>query len=479
MEENFYITTTLPYVNANPHIGFALEIIQADALARWKRERGAEVFFNTGADEHGLKIYRKAKEEGRDIQEYCDEYAQKFNSLKKALNLSYNSFIRTTDKNHIMAAQEFWRRCEKNGDIYKKNYKTKYCVGCETERTNSELVEGRCPYHPAQELEIIEEENYFFRYSKYRNKLLEIYEKNSEFILPKKRLKEIKEFTKRGLRDFSISRKKEKMPWGVPVSGDDSQVIYVWFDALVNYISCLGWPQETEKFNKFWPGTQVAGKDNLRHQTSMWQAMLLSAELPLSKQILIHGFITAGGKKMSKSLGNVVGPIEITEKYGADALRHFLLREIPAFEDGDFTMEKFEKRYNADLAKGLGNIAARILTMTGKKKVKRSGRGEIKNKKLAEEARKAREGRDKYMETFNFSKAIGEIWKLISFCDGFIEREKPWEEKDSSLETLLDLSLTLGVISDLVFPFLPKTSKKIRNFLRDPKKAETLFPKIT
>ncbi len=284
-KKKFYITTTLPYVNADPHIGFALEIIQADVIARYQRKQGSDVFFNTGVDEHGLKIYRKAKEQNLDPKAYCDIYAAKFGDLKSKLNLSYDNFIRTTDSHHIAAAQEFWLRCQKNGDIYKKNYKVKYCVGCELEKTDSELENGKCPIHPNQEIEVIQEENYFFKYSNYQKKLLAWYEKNPEFVLPKTKLNEITEFTKQGLEDFSISRLKEKMPWGVDVPGDDKHIMYVWFDALVNYIAALNWPSDSKNFKDFWPGMQVAGKDNLRQQSSMWQAMLMSAGLPNSKQI--------------------------------------------------------------------------------------------------------------------------------------------------------------------------------------------------
>lgn len=253
MDKKFYITTTLPYVNADPHIGFAMEIVYADIMARYRKELGDEVFFNTGTDEHGLKIYRKAVDEGKAPQAYADEYAEKFRNLKKALNLSDDlNFIRTTDEHHKKAAQEFWKLCEKNGDIYKDTYKTKYCVGCELEKTDSELVDGKCPIHPNLEIEIIEEENYFFKFSKYQKPLAELYEKNPEFVLPESRLKEIRNFVKAGLEDFSISRLKEKMPWGIPVPGDEKHVMYVWFDALINYISTLGWPENTEKFEEFW-----------------------------------------------------------------------------------------------------------------------------------------------------------------------------------------------------------------------------------
>ena len=485
--KNFYITTTLPYVNADPHIGFALEIIQADVIARYHRQKGDSVFFNTGVDEHGLKIYRKAQEEGLETKEYCDIYARRFDDLKKVLNLSYNSFIRTTDKEHIKIAQEFWLRCQKNGDIYMKNYKIKYCVGCELEKTNSELVKGKCPFHPDQELETIEEENYFFRYSKYEKKLLALYKKNPQFVLPAGRLKEIKEFTKKGLKDFSISRLKEKMPWGVPVPGDNSQIMYVWFDALVNYISCLGWPNNLEKFSDFWPGFQIAGKDNLRQQSSMWQAMLMSAGLPTSKQILIHGFVSADGQKMSKSLGNVVDPFDLVKEYGSenspqagtDAVRYFLLREFSPFEDGDYTSQKFEERYNFDLANGLGNLVARVLTMAEKvnPKSKIQMSNQIQNPKFKTEIDKTRERYKKFLDDFKFNESLMIIWELISFCDKYIEKERPWENTENKLSIINNLLIALTSITQILQPFLPGTSEKIIEQIKSGKK-ETLFPRI-
>ncbi|MHB8904091.1 MAG: methionine--tRNA ligase, partial [Patescibacteria group bacterium] len=369
----FYITTTLPYINSDPHIGFAAEIIKADVIARYNAQRGAAVFFNTGTDEHGLKIYQKAQEAGMPIQEYCDMYSEKFRPLKEKLNLSYTNFIRTTDANHQKAAQEFWRRCEANGDIYKKNYNVKYCVGCEMEKTDSDLVNGRCPLHPNVELEIINEENYFFRFSKYQEKLLALYQKNKNFVVPAHRLKEVKNFVESGLQDFSISRLKSKMPHGIAVPGDETQVMYVWFDALVNYISCLGWPENENdkvgKYQKYWPGLQVCGKDNLRPQSAMWQAMLMSAGLPNSEQILVFGFLTINGQKISKSAGNSVDPYELADKYGADAVRYYLLSEMSPFEDGDYSEEKFQLRYNADLANGIGNLSARVSNLLEKNEI--------------------------------------------------------------------------------------------------------------
>jgi len=484
LKKKFYITSTLAYTNASPHIGFALEIIQADVIARYHRQKGEEVFFNTGTDEHGLKIYRKAEEQNLSSKDFCDIYAKKFADLKRSLNLSYNSFIRTTDEKHIKATQEFWKRCEKNGDIYKKNYKIKYCVGCEMEKTESELVDGQCPLHPNQDLEIIEEENYFFRYSKYQNKLLDLYKNNPEFVLPRSRFNEIKEFTKKGLEDFSVSRLKEKSPWGIDVPGKDEHTMYVWFDALVNYISCLGWPDDLKKFNDFWPGIQIAGKDNLRQQSSMWQAMLMSAGLKPSKQILIHGFITSNGQKMSKSLGNVINPFDLVKKYGTDAVRYFLLREITPTEDGDFTYEKFESRYDSDLASGLGNLVARVVTMAEKINLISQSPTSNLQTEIDETWRKYKTS----LDNFKFNEGLVSIWELISFCDKYIEKEKPWEKLENQISAINDLLIALANITQMLQVFLPETSEEIfkqlgtsssdKKWCFKVKKGESLFPRL-
>lgn len=495
--EKFYITTTLPYVNAAPHIGFALEIIQADAIARSMAKRGKEVFFNTGTDEHGLKIYQKALEEKKDPQAYCDEYAAKFGLLKEKLNLSYNNFIRTTDPHHISAAQEFWKKCEAKGDIYKTSYKTKYCVGCELEKTDSELVNGRCPLHPNKDLEIIEEENYFFRFSKYQKPLLDFYNANPDFVVPKAKQNEIYNFVKEGLQDFSISRLKNKMPWGVPVPKDENHVMYVWFDALVNYVSCLGWPSfakataggkaaedKPTKFEQFWGikenrnAIQVAGKDNLRQQTAMWQAMLMSADLPNSKQVFIHGYITSSGQKMSKSLGNVVDPIVLSDKYGSDAVRYYLLREIPGWDDGDFSKEKFEQRYNGDLAGGLGNLLSRTLVMA--KKI--GAKEEKPQEELRAKIEKTEKESFEQIDSYKFNEALAVVWDLAAFCDKIIEREKPWEKEEALIEknkkAIGEILFALRRIGEMIEPFLPETSLAIKNQL-EIKNPKPLFPRIS
>ncbi len=466
----FYITSTLPYVNSDPHLGFALEIIQADFIARYHQLIGDEIVFNTGTDEHGIKIYRAALAQGKDPQSYVDEYAAKFDSLKTTLNLSYTNFIRTTNPEHKKAAQEFWKRCLENDDIYKQVYKVKYCTGCELEKTDSELENGRCPIHPNLELETIEEENYFFKWSKYQQPLLQFYKENPDFVIPKFRFNEIQEFVKKGLNDFSISRLKEKMPWGIPVPNDPNQVMFVWFDALVNYISTLGWPQDEENFKAFWPGIQVAGKDNLRQQSAMWQAMLMSAKLPNSKQIIIHGFITSNGQKMSKSLGNVINPYEIVAKYGTDALRYWVGAEANTFEDSDFTWEKFHSSYEANLVNGLGNLVARVAKLCEKNNIS------IKN------STEVLWDPDvlNFLSQYQFNDALSSQWREIAKADKEINDTKPWKLSQHEAKPILEkIAQRIVTIAYNLQPFLPETSQKIlQRFSGEIKSTAPLFPRL-
>lgn len=476
--KKYYLTTTLPYVNAPPHLGFALEIIQADVLARYHSLMGDEVFFNTGTDEHGQKIYKKAQEEGKDPQAYVDEYARKFDLLKEKSNLSYNNFIRTTDKNHIEAAQEIWKRCQQNGFIEKGIYKAKYCIGCELEKQDSELIDGKCSIHPNLKIELIEEENYFFKFSEFKNKLLDLYNNYPDFVVPSNRLNEIKKFVEAGLQDFSISRLKSKMPWGVPVPNDPEHVMFVWFDALTSYISALGWPNDNKKFEEFW-GTkespnaiQVAGKDNLRQQSSMWQAMLLAADLPTSRQIFIHGFITSGGQKMSKSMGNVIDPIEYVDKYGTDALRYYLLAKINPAEDSDFTKEKFEEVYNGELTNGIGNLVARVAKLCEKSGLDfdESIHRSIDRKIAAD------------IESYRFDTALKIIWDEISQTDAFINEEEPWKLTGEELKkVLVHLVDHIRSLASNLLPFLPDTAEKIEKQFKGPKikSGSPLFPRLT
>lgn len=474
-ENNFYITTTLPYTNSDPHIGFATEIIKADVIARWQRLLGKEVIFNTGTDEHGLKIFQQAEQAGLSARAYCDSYAARFKSLKEKLNLSFTNFIRTSDAHHEKAAQEFWRLCEAQGDIYKKSYKVKYCVGCELEKTDSELKDGRCPFHPGRDLELIEEENYFFRFSKYQQPLLDFYEAHPEFVVPSHRFTEIKNFVSSGLQDFSISRLKAKMPNGVAIPGDDEQVMYVWFDALVNYISTLAWPENLDNFENFWPAVQVCGKDNLRQQTAMWQAMLLSAGLPLSKQVLIFGFLTANGQKISKSLGNGVDLFYLLEKYGAEALRYYLLTEILPFEDGDFSEERLRLKYNADLANGLGNLVARVSTLLEKNEI-------ITDLKLDNELAIKQLQAEKNLDSYQFNRTLQFIWQEVAQCNEELSAKTPWKlkEKEAIALILKPLATRIMLIATMLQPFLPVTAEKIIKQFSQKQivKGEALFPRL-
>lgn len=466
-KKSFYITTTLPYVNAEPHMGHALEFVRADIIARSKELQGFEVFFNTGTDEHGQKVFTAAQ--GKDVQSYVDEYAEKFKELLPKLGISESfHFIRTTDPKHIEAAQEFWKRVDKNGYIYKKNYKTKYCIGCEAEKTDSEIENGHCVIHTNLELEEREEENYFFKYSEFGEKLLSFYEKNPSFVIPESRLNEMKEFIKGGLQDFSISRLREKMSWGIPVPGDESHVMYVWFDALTSYISTLGWPNDEETFEKFWVnGTpvQYCGKDNTRFQSAMWQAMLMAAGLPNSHKIVVNGFVTGeGGVKMSKSLGNVVNPVELVDEYGTDALRYFVARELSTFEDTPFTVERFKESYNSNLANGIGNLTSRIMTLA--------------EANLSEPVAIAEhEDMSEYfalLEKFEINNAANFVWEKIGELDKEIQDKKPWASKDK--EVISDLVTKLYSIARMLNPFMPETSDKIKELVKTNKKPlEPLF----
>lgn len=471
MSQKFYITTTLPYVNAPLHMGHALEFVRADTIARYKKLAGFDVYFNTGTDEHGIKIFEKAKENGLDTQDFVDKNFEVFKSQLKIFGISDDvHFVRTTDEHHTKSAQEFWKRVMDNGFIYKKNYEAKYCIGCESEKTDSELVDGECPYHPGIPLEIISEENYFFKYSAFTERLTEFYNQNPSFIIPEFRFNEIKNFVKNGLEDFSISRLKTKMPWGIPVPGDDDHVMYVWFDALTNYISTLGWPNTDGDFDYWTNGnpTQYCGKDNTRFQGAMWQAMLIAAGIPNSHQIVVNGFITAdGGVRMSKTLGNVVDPRDVVVEYGVDALRYFLLREVSSFEDSPFTMERFKDAYNAGLANGLGNLTSRILTLSEKYLDTLPDFDELYPDSAYVDS----------IQNFNLQRATDRIWEAISYLDGYIQKEEPFKTVKVDLEKgraqITHMITELQRIANMLIPFLPETSHKLQNLIRENKKPET------
>jgi len=472
-----YITTTLPYVNDKPHLGHAFEFVEADCYARTVRLKGDEVFLNIGTDEHGAKIEKKALAEGKTPQAYADEFAGYFQDFAKKLNISNDVFTRTTDPHHVTAAQEFWKRCEVAGDIYKAEHEITYCVGCELEKTDSELNHGHCLLHPNLEIEIRKEENYYFRFSKYQNALLELYSTQPAFVVPEERLHEIHTFVATGLKDFSMSRRREKLSWGVPVPGDDAHVMYVWFDALVSYVSAIGWPDNMAVFKKWWPVTQLAGKDNLRQQAAMWQAMLMSAGLPMSKQVFIHGFITSNGHKMSKSLGNVIDPMKLIEKYGADAVRYILLRHMSPFEDSDLTLDAIHEHYIAHLTNGLGNLVARVMKLAETYLQEPIAKPEVTPfpQEYWQEYQNA-------IDAFKFNQAMDWIWSRIQALDERITREEPFklvkEDVEKGRALIKELATELYQIGRFLNPFMPQTNEIIKKTILENKKPENLFPRL-
>ncbi|MEZ4195023.1 MAG: methionine--tRNA ligase [Candidatus Paceibacterota bacterium] len=477
-----YITTTLPYVNSDPHIGFAYELVQADAITRYWRLLGQEVFFNTGTDEHGQKIADKADEKGESRQAYVDYYANEFKKLadaKTGLNLSYaegGNFIRTTDEAHKMAAQEMWRRCATKGDIYKKKYKGLYCVGCELFYKEDELDENKCCLIHGKPTTEVEEENYFFKLSNYQT-YLEEYLSKEGVIVPEWRRQEAINFVKGGLQDFSISREKARLNWGVPVPGDDDQVMYVWFDALTNYISTLGWPEEDGDFKKFWTGgevVQLGGKDQVRFQSVMWQAMLRSAGVKATDKVVYHGFINSGGQKMSKSLGNVISPYEMIARYGADATRYLLLRHVHPFDDSDVTLEKLDEWYTAGLVNGLGNLVSRITNMA-EKYVPESKRLQFSEEEIFPEFNNS-------INAFRFDSAIDFIWHEIGILDQEIQDREPFKlvkvDEQKAIEVVNELMKDLYWINSYLFCLMPDTADIIKKAIINYKKPENLFPRL-
>ncbi len=479
----FYITTAIPYVNARPHIGHALEFVQADVIARYQRLKGDDVLLLSGSDENALKNVQAAEKAGVPVQQFINENARLFVDLADKLGIQFDVFQKGSDQKHHASSQKLWELCAKAGDIYKKSYEGLYCVGCETFYTQNELdVNGECFEHPGRKLEKVAEENCFFKLSRYQDKLVDLLKKDELRIVPSTKKNEILSFLKQPLQDISISRSNERAKnWGVSVPGDDSQRMYVWFDALNIYQSGVGLGSDEEKYKKWWPAdVHVIGKGITRFHAVYWPAFLLSAGLPLPKTLFVHGYITVDGQKISKTIGNVVDPFELVAKYGADAVRYFLLREIPAMEDGDFSYEKFETRYNADLAGGLGNLVARVLTLAVKLNLNdpaSSAGGQASSSKfqdlIDETNRKVRNALDE----FRFNDALTAIWEVIHACDKYIEQKKPWEQREDSKEVIEDLLTVIGELAQLLTPFLPETSEKIAKQLAG-EKGENLFPRM-
>ena len=461
---SYYITTAIDYVNGNPHIGHALEKVQADALARYQKLLGKDVFFATGTDEHGAKIVRAAEQKGTSVKEFVDENANFFKSMDDSLNISYDLFIRTSDEEkHWGNVIKVWNELYKNGDIYKKQYQGMYCVGHEAFVTKKDLnSEGICELHNAKP-EIIEEENYFFKLSKYTDKIKQAIESGELDIQPKERKNEVLSVIAEGLEDVSFSRPRKDLSWGIPVPNDDTQTMYVWVDALTNYLSALDYESNSDLFQKHWsPEIQVIGKDILRFHAIIWIGMLISLNLKLPKCILAHGFISVDGVKMSKSIGNVIDPMKLIDKYGADPVRYFLLSEIPTTQDGDFSYEKFEARYNADLALGFSNFVSRV-TVLGDKHLN----GFIDNIPSKSARSLVADYTEKYhrsMETYAINEAISHIRSMIQWGDKRINDTRLWElpdtKKDKFIKGITDMAYILVNVSWLLLPIIPESASE-------------------
>lgn len=469
--KKFYLTTAIPYVNAKPHIGHALEFIQADMIARFHKTLGDDVLLLSGSDENAIKNVNAAETAGLEIQKFVNANAAAFEKLAKLLNVDFDVFQKGSNQNHHKASQKLWELCDKSGDIYKKTYKGLYCTGCEAFYTKEELDENcECFEHPGKKLEEVEEENYFFKLSKYQPDLIKLIESNELKILPTTRKNEVLSFLKKPLQDISISRTNERAKnWGVEVPNDPSQRIYVWFDALNIYQSGIGFGSNDEKYQKWWPADlHVLGKGILRFHAVYWPAFLLSAKLELPKELFVHDYITVNGQKMSKTTGNVLDPNPLIEKYGADALRYYLLAKLSPFSDGDFSEEKVKEVYNADLANGLGNLVARIAKLAEKIDFKVEKTTEIFHP-LAKEK----------LEEFKFNEALQIIWQDIAALDKKINEVEPWKLDQKDLEAFLEEScIKIRSVALSLQPFLPETSEKIlKQFEGGIKSAPPLFPR--
>ncbi len=483
--KRIYVTTAIPYVNASPHVGHALEFVQADALARFYRAIGYDVFFSSGSDENSLKNVQAAEAEGVKTKDLVNKYADRFEDLRDALNLTFDVFNRTATKEHFSGAQKLWSLCKKE-DIYKKTYRGLYCIGCEAFYTADEIVNNRCPDGHTN-IEEVEEENYFFKLSNYQKFLDDLIQKDKLKIVPQTKKHEVLSFIRQGLEDFSISRSVERAHgWGVPVPGDSTQIMYVWFDALVTYLTALGFGKDEDLYKKYWVGSalrqaqgkrapevrrlHVIGKGIIRFHAVYWPAMLASAGLKVPTDEFVHGYITVEGQKISKSLGNVIDPFELVEKFGKEAVRFYLLREIPAWGDGDFSIERFREIYNGELANGLGNLVARVARLASDTKLSLPAKKNFTFKKVVLDN----------LKNFRFDQALIGLWEGVSVLDKKINEEKPWELEGAQLKKVISpIAQEIREIAFNLGPFLPETSAKIlAQFTGKISAEKPLFPRI-
>lgn len=492
-QKSWYITTSIPYVNAQPHIGHALELIQADVLARYHRLYGHTVRFQTGADENSLKNVQAAEQEGIATAALVERNARRFEQLRPALDLSFDDFIRTSaEPRHEQGVHKFWQACAARGDLYKRHYRGRYCIGCEQFYEESELVDGRCPVHGTTP-EVVEEENYFFRLTRYEDELHRLIAADKFRIVPETRKREVLRFIERGLHDFSISRTRARARgWGIPVPGDDEQVIYVWFDALTNYITALDYAHDGPAYQQYWVESceriHLVGKDIIRFHAIYWPAMLLSAGAPLPTQLWVHGFLTVEGQKISKSLGNVIDPVGLAQQVGIDALRYYLLRKVPSTGDTDFTRDELVRTYNADLADQLGNLVSRVTKMITQYTggiVPAPGPLDDAAQGLVDLAGRVAQEIDDAVAQFALHKALAALWELVGATNKYVVEVEPWrlartlreQRADTTVARQLSTALyvlaeALRVIAHQLAPFLPGTADAIVQQLGVPLAAD-------